>query len=1438
MDNLPKNILNYFATFTETRFNFRKLINYRWTNDELTLDLSLFSDFQKSFFGKIKTGKLQKITVKKGQYTISVPQEELYSGIEKQLSQKFNLEYLQSCVAQAKEKNRERDSKLIATNDGIIEKSTNNKENEAPSRAVFLEGIRTYNLALRKFLEEILLEVQDNKLNKIKEDCQVEYLPPTIFNPHAYTQEYFDSLQQITKKSNDEKDYYDNVQQYFKKETKEIVVYDLFFNLQKYTAFTNIGTQYLFINELFKELDDKNAVSYPLYFIEVEINPTPSEVEISIPRKLLLINSPAINYFQFPSVLTTTRAVDIGSAQQQLSQVEVFLQTQYGYKDPFITESIFKPIIPPKEEYPTIRSRFGIQIVKNEDKRLLDYSELLTRSQLGEKSNFADFVSRYLEGNVENNQDSVDREFYDKYPINSPKRYVSDNPLPLNDAQKRIVLALKNNKNKIIVVDGPPGTGKSHTIAAISYWANQNKRSVVITSHKKAALDVIDDMLTSKFQKLHPKIKPSIIRFDPNGQNLNNLTNTLQSSVINAANDRSMEFNQQAVLEDSKNFEKELENKIEEKFTTIKNTQYLKMLLDFEILGKSLIANKIIDEEDLTLTKIDSKININFDLVEDLYKKENFVIPDINLDQYELLLRNKSLLPEFLNSCDKLQEISEEVSDFDIEIKELPKDFIDLVYSSCKIFNEESFVLKLTQKDVIGGLLRTITGRVPKKERVEKTVSSFKSLKYSHILEEIARMKGVKKDELTLSQIKEGLDILQALLPLREYKKMLVDFKRLSINKSIQIQDIYKTILQFQESSHILTDELYKSLITISQYYNQIFESAGIEFEELSTITEMVSNTSSYKNLWQWIKLHYQLSQVKQTESLEHEKLNSYYEIRQKEVEHLNDLRLKNLNNFIGDIARIKESFIGGKRFSDEQTKVLLENIPCIIAEPNLISKYFPMSEDSIDILVIDEASQVSIADSISLILRAKQVVIFGDEYQYGAVGAVNVSSKYSAGYFKEILNAYSEDYKTVVSPEQEKELINEVSKEITDEADQEVQEVLVPKDIEGKILWLKTFDIRTSTLSFAKAIANYSTSLRVHFRSFPEIIDYSNEYFYKKAQMELIVNRIRTKPIAEVLKFIKVETKGSSGPNTNLDEIEAIITDLKERLKNGFTGTVGIITSFREQQAKMVQILAEEFNLTELKKKHNLEIWFVGDVQGIERDLVYYSFVEDNKFPETSLTNIYPVIGGNADTIRSLKMQRLNVGFSRAKDTMVFIHSMPLEKYANTRLGDSLKHYKKLFDINLKNDYFIEDESILESEAEKKLYTLLLQTEFIKSHRDNIRIIPQFQIGDYIRTEFKKQIPKYRVDFLVTYSKGGKEQTLILEYDGVEFHTKNPEIVTKHNFSQEFLDYDIARQLELETYGYRFLRINKFSLVPEQKGEQEKDVLNRLIEKSFIIEE
>jgi very-short-patch-repair endonuclease len=225
---------------------------------------------------------------------------------------------------------------------------------------------------------------------------------------------------------------------------------------------------------------------------------------------------------------------------------------------------------------------------------------------------------------------------------------------------------------------------------------------------------------------------------------------------------------------------------------------------------------------------------------------------------------------------------------------------------------------------------------------------------------------------------------------------------------------------------------------------------------------------------------------------------------------------------------------------------------------------------------------------------------------------------------------------------------------------------------------------------------------------------------------------------------------------------------------------------------------------------------------------------VEDKNIKNANLGSIYPVIGGTADTIRSLKMQRLNVGFSRAKDTMVFVHSQPIEQFSNTRLGEALKHYQKTLEENKQNDFFVEDESVFGSPMEKKLYGLLLETKIVKDHRENVKIIPQFDIGKYIAAEHKVYIPKYRTDFLLNYTEDGKDQTLILEYDGVEFHFNNPHEVNSLNFSQSYLDYDTSRQLELESYGYRFLRINKFNLRPKSKGQTEAEVLNELLEEKL----
>ena len=462
-------------------------------------------------------------------------------------------------------------------------------------------------------------------------------------------------------------------------------------------------------------------------------------------------------------------------------------------------------------------------------------------------------------------------------------------------------------------------------------------------------------------------------------------------------------------------------------------------------------------------------------------------------------------------------------------------------------------------------------------------------------------------------------------------------------------------------------------------------------------------------------------------------------------------------------------------------------------------------------------------------------MLVFGDKYQYGAVGAVNVSRKYGGGYFKRIIDDYVREYNRTLTEEEETKLLEDETDDVSED-DMFVSASIRDSELAAHKEWLKAFGIRMSTLDFCQEIRNYHTSLDEHFRCFPEIIDYSNKFFYQKAQIPLITNRLRTKPISEVLRFIKVETQGHSGKNVNLDEIEAIRKDIERITANGYQGTICIITSFREQRTRTEHYLREKLpNFHRLKEKNKLAVWFVGDVQGEERDIVYYSFVQDKKLDNADLRTIYPTPGGTADTINSLKMQRLNVGFSRAKDTMVFVHSMEIGDYADSRLGDALKHYRDLLEETRKRDCFIEDEKIFGSPMEKDLYTLIIQSDFYLKNRDNLKVVPQFDIGKYIRQEYKRYIPRYRVDFLLTLASDGKEKSLILEYDGLEYHTKDSTVVRSlEDFKEEYLEYDITRQLELESYGYHFMRINKFTLLPKAAGQTRLDMLNGLLEKAF----
>ena len=73
-------------------------------------------------------------------------------------------------------------------------------------------------------------------------------------------------------------------------------------------------------------------------------------------------------------------------------------------------------------------------------------------------------------------------------------------------------------------------------------------------------------------------------------------------------------------------------------------------------------------------------------------------------------------------------------------------------------------------------------------------------------------------------------------------------------------------------------------------------------------------------------------------------------------------------------------------------------------------AEYIPLERELFDLIIIDEASQVSIAQAFPAIIRAKKMIVLGDRKQFGNVKTSNASKELNNAYFTKVKAAlYSE---------------------------------------------------------------------------------------------------------------------------------------------------------------------------------------------------------------------------------------------------------------------------------------------------------------------------------------------------------------------------------------------------------------------------------------------
>jgi superfamily I DNA and/or RNA helicase len=303
----------------------------------------------------------------------------------------------------------------------------------------------------------------------------------------------------------------------------------------------------------------------------------------------------------------------------------------------------------------------------------------------------------------------------------------------------------------------------------------------------------------------------------------------------------------------------------------------------------------------------------------------------------------------------------------------------------------------------------------------------------------------------------------------------------------------------------------------------------------------------------------------------------------------------------------------------------LLNAFPIWLSEIRNIGEILPNQAELFDLVIVDEASQVNLAEILPVFYRAKHICIVGDHKQLG-LNAAGLGFSLSKKFDKIIWNKYK------------------------------------PSNLDFDTANYRNLTItKASILDLLRSEENKETfkyvMLDEHYRSLPGLSSFNNKEFYNEELK--IMTEVPSKSLVSCFSAIKVA--GSKDNKTNKIEAEEVVSIIRyilgkdlpedknesyrEKIKlNDFVPnvpTIGIISAVRDQ-VELIKELVEEFSEEEFSK-HRLVCGTPEEFQGDEFDIVLISSTTD----EDSRNN-----GHYSNE------NRFNVATSRARFFTVFVYS------------------------------------------------------------------------------------------------------------------------------------------------------------------------------------
>jgi very-short-patch-repair endonuclease len=996
-----------------------------------------------------------------------------------------------------------------------------------------------------------------------------------------------------------------------------------------------------------------------------------------------------------------------------------------------------------------------------------DYEDIL--QQLNEEnSEIAKAFNVLIEDFIRENPQVYNLEIGEEWDnTETSDRLIFRSPIPLNSEQLQILSAIRRDGCKYITVEGPPGTGKSHTITAVLFDAVLKNQSVLVLSDKKEALDVVEEKITETMNKVRvdKNFQNPILRLGKAG---NTYSQILANSSINdiTTHHRATKNNYESLGDNIKKIEKSLKEEIEATILTYKdiNLQEIQELhsLENHINNLPQIAelSEVIEQAD-GATDLEEIRKVFSTVKESLFDPNSPLVRFLtslglhqtSYDNYDAFSNLISIFQYVQNLVQQIKKVYGEKTANLLLFSSFSKQDINVLNN----FISQYTILK---KPIIGYLFN-------KKQIAGLDLEFKKRFPYTKC----------EHAHSYLQRLKDVIDVCQYALGLCEKQNFpcQIDYIRL-------VQQLFQGDQAWQSIEYCITlkndiDYVFRC----RDKYPNTFTKLGIDdLDSLADNPIVQADRNDVDCVIRYVALRQKLQDsFHNIPELTYEQLMKHLEdLVTAQMTYVMDGRLVEFyHNNRNDAKTLQDIIRKKQRFPKDEFAKLKEAFPCILAGIRDYSEYVPLEPKLFDLVIIDEASQVSIAQAFPALLRAKKVLILGDRKQFSNVKSAQARTDTNREYLNNLETVFR--------------------KEVSSDT--------------AKLNRLAKFNIKTSILEFFEYICNYNAQLLKHFRGYKEIISYSNRFFY---QDHLQVMKIRGKPVNEVIKFSFVQQDGKTElyPNTNIPEVKHIIKELEQIKEAGSRSSVCIITPHTNQQKLLMEMISKHpdkdcfFDILQLK------IFTFDTCQGEERDIVFYSMVANKDSDRLWGVFIKDLTQVDVEEDGHIKVQRLNVGFSRAKECMHFVLSKPLEQY-NGSIGEALRHYHKTLEEAQKEP--LPNEVDAKSPMEAKILHWLTQTNFWKQHfPENILLKPQFELGKYLKQLDKfYSHPNYQVDFLMVYKDANqKEHKIIIEYDGFEEHFAHTDQVNQFNYNEYYSDNDVYRQTILESYGYKFLRINRFN--------------------------